>query len=111
MTSWFDIPALRDRYNHLLGQLDLFENAGVCDDVRKGIEAECWEIRKSAYTLLADLRDGGQDVETAAGFFGWSARQLDSPVLRSWLSKSSGEPPADLIKSVCEASSGKGCQH
>lgn len=85
MTTWFDIPALRDRYNHLLGQLDLFENAGVRDDVRKGIEAECWEIRKSVYSLLAGLRDEGQDVETAAGFFGWSARQLDSPVLRSWL--------------------------
>ena len=85
MTTWFDIPAMRDRYNHLLGQLDLFENAGIRNESRKTIEAECWEIRKAAYNLLAGLRDEGQDVETAAGFFGWSPRQLDSTVLRSWL--------------------------
>lgn len=85
MTTWFDIPAMRDRYNHLLGKLDLFENAGIRNEARKSIEAECWEIRKNAYNLLAVLRDHGHDVETAAGFFGWSPRQLDSTVLRSWL--------------------------
>lgn len=93
MTTWFDIPAMRDRYNILLGKLDLFATAGIKNDESQVIKGECWEIRKTAYKLLSTLRDEGQDVEMAAGFFGWTVKQLDSSILRSWLNLKSARTP------------------
>jgi len=84
-TAWFSLPQMRDRYCALLDRIEMYTTIGIST---KALEAECWDIRKSAYQVLAGLRDEGQLVKTAASVFGWSLEQLDSRVLRDWLCKS-----------------------
>lgn len=87
--TWLSLPRMRDRYCNLLDQIEISNVIGVnCDRAKN----ECWEIRKSAYKILAKARDEGQLVKRAANAFGWSLEQLDSEALREWLSKSEQTP-------------------
>lgn len=87
MGNWFSLPLMRDRYCSLLDQIEMGSVIGFST---KSLEAECWQIRKESYKILAKLRDEGQLVKSAAAVFGWSLEQLDSEVLREWLCKSEG---------------------
>lgn len=82
MGNWFSLPLMRDRYCFLLDQIEMGNVIGFST---KNLEAECWQIRKESYKILAKLRDEGQLVKSAAAVFGWSLEQLDSEVLREWL--------------------------
>jgi len=106
--TWFSLPLMRDRYCFLLDQIEMGNVIGFST---KNLEAECWQIRKESYRILAELRDEGELVKTAAAAFGWSLEQLDSEALRDWLCKSEENPPSSLIKGACEAGSGKECTH
>ena len=88
-TTWFSLPLMRDRYCFLLDQIEMGNVIGFST---KNLEAECWQIRKESYRILAKLRDEGQLVKSAAAAFGWSLEQLDSEVLRDWLCKSEQTP-------------------
>lgn len=88
-TTWFSLPLMRDRYCFLLDQIEMGNVIGFST---KSLEAECWQIRKESYKILAKLRDEGQLVKSAAAAFGWSLEQLDSEVLRDWLCKSEQTP-------------------
>jgi hypothetical protein len=87
--SWFSLPQMRDRYCALLDRIEMYKAIGINT---KNLEAECWEIRKEAFSILVKLRTDGQDVTIAANSFGWSVNQLDSDALRSWLCKSEETP-------------------
>jgi len=87
--SWFSLPRMRDEYVSLLDQIQMYGSIGI--DVEH-LKVQCWEVRKSAFRVLAKLRDEGQDVSTAAATFGWGLHQLDSDSLRDWLCKSPQTP-------------------
>jgi len=88
-STWFSLPLMRDRYCFLLDQIEMGNVIGFST---KNLEAECWQIRKESYRILAELRDEGALVKTAAAAFGWSLEQLDSEALRDWLCKSEQTP-------------------
>lgn len=95
--TWFSLPLMRDRYCFLLDQIEM---GAVIGFSTKNLEAECWQIRKESYRILAALRDEGQLVKSAAAAFGWSLEQLDSEALRDWLCKNEGSgknpEPSDI---------------
>lgn len=104
--TWFSLPLMRDRYCFLLDQIEMGNVIGFST---KNLEAECWQIRKESYKILAKLRDEGQLVKSAAATFGWSLEQLDSEVLRDWLCKAEipgkSDPPGSPDSSSAMRSS------
>lgn len=92
--TWFSLPRMRDRYCALLDRIEMYSQIGIS---AKQLEAECWEIRKTAFQVLAGLRDEGELVKTAASVFGWTLEQLDSKALRDWLCKSEQTPVVSTV--------------
>lgn len=91
MATWFDIPAMRDRYSRASEKLEILQNVeATASPAQKKLEAECWNLRKNAYLILVKARDEGysdQVIAMEAAAFNWSLGQVDNMHLRAWLCK------------------------
>lgn len=88
------LAEMRDEYLVKSQNLDYLRLIEYKGDNTRLLEFQCWNLRREAYKMLAQVYDTTDDrVLTArAADFGWTLSQLASPHLRSWLCKDAADP-------------------
>lgn len=86
-----ELAKMLARYHDILDERDRLALAGVSEARQGELEASAWAVRRQAYKVLVALADNDDVlVLDKAAQFGWSADQLCSEHLRSWLCGEAG---------------------
>lgn len=89
-----ELARMHSAYNDKLDQMELYGRVATAEKVVANLEAECWEIKKGAFKILATLQDAGWFFVREAGQpFGWTPEQVESKALRDWLLPKSAQTP------------------
>lgn len=88
------LARMHSDYYEKLDQIELYSRVSTAGAVVKQLQGDCWELRKSAYRILAKLHDAGWLLTGDAALpFGWDVTHLQDESLRSWLLPKSAETP------------------